>query len=197
MKTFGRIAGWICLAVSVLMLLIGDMPACIMLACIGGIDLLLVAKLADKEKAARRNAERAALENSMKSIGKARLERKAEEAAAVREEMHRRKQARQSEESQAALLDRLGAQYEADGDIDKAVFYYAQAVAAAGNDVHPYERLATLYRIRGEHAEELRVSTAAVQMLERQSPFDAGMAARFKDRIAYAEAKLRAGRAGE
>lgn len=191
LKTFGRIAGWICLAVSILMLIIGERPVGILLAFLGGFNLALSSKLRNREKAVK-EAQVAEFEATMRSIGKARLERKAEEEAAVQEEFQRRKeQARQKDENRAVLLDRLGAQYESDGDIEKAIFYYAQAVAAAGVDIHPYERLATLYRIRGEYAEELKVSTAAVQMLERQSPRDAGMIARFKDRIAYAEAKLR------
>lgn len=191
MKAFTRVSGWICLAVAALMFLIGETAAGIILACLGGINLLLVSKITFKEKeakAARAVAEMtaaaaAAHKAAEQAHAAAQKERMAEEAEIVREEMQRRKA---QAESKPGLLDSLGRQYETSGDIDKAISYYTQAIVEGSTDPHPYERLATIYRIRGEYAEELRVCGAAVEMLERSCSDDVGALADFNARISYA-----------
>lgn len=135
----------------------------------------------------------------------ARREREREAAEVVRQEQARRKeqerqqeQARREEkakqaapgESRAVILANLGRQYETEGDIDKAIYYFSQAVAEGVELLHPYKRLAVLHRKRHEYADELRACTAAIQMLEWQEPYNAAAVAEFERRIAYDKEKL-------
>ena len=196
-RVFGCVVGWVCIAVSALMFLTKNDAPGFMLAFLGGMILFLVSKHTAREKAAKAAREEAAAAQ-LRQIGKARVEarreRRAEEARAVSEERKRREeQARRNAESKPALLDRLGRQYEADGDIDKAISFYTQAVVEGSDNLHPYERLATLYRIRKEYAEELRVCTAAIQMMARAGQRQPDAEVSFRNRIAYDKAKLREG----
>ena len=195
MKTFGRVCGWVCLVIAALMFLTGETAAGIILACLGGINLLLVSKLMAREKeerAARAVADMtataaAAHKAADQARAAAKKERMAEEAEIVREELQRRKA---QAESKPGLLDSLGSQYEASGDIDKAISYYTQAIVEGSTDPHPYERLATIHRIRGDYAEEVRVCGAAVEMLERNGQGSADAVSDFKARSAYARTRI-------
>lgn len=138
---------------------------------------------------------------------RARQQREREAAEAVREEKRRREEEAKRKEqerreerlrqesassgkSRAATLSDLGRQYEAEGDIDKAVYYYSQALAEGADTLYPYKRLAVLHRKRKEYADELRVCIAAVQMLEWQVPINQNAITEFENRAAFAREKM-------
>lgn len=60
-------------------------------------------------------------------------------------------------------LNEKGIEYERVGDIDKAIFCYEENIKNEFADLHPYQRLAIIYRRKKDYVNEIRVLEKALE----------------------------------
>lgn len=87
-------------------------------------------------------------------------------------------------------LCQLGMDYEKNGDIEKAIYFYELCAVERFEGSHPYTRLAILYRKQKRYEDEIRVCDLAIDILSG-TPYSEKKVEDFKHRKELAEGKTK------